>query len=67
MLFLVKGEIRIRHYMHDEDIIEHALNLVEAFDKYDAMAKFEKYYTDQTVDYDVSYYVRQVDVADTII
>lgn len=67
MLFLVKGTLRIRRYMADSDIVKNVSNLVEAFDSYDASDKFEKYYRDKTSEYDVSYYVGDVSVSETIL
>jgi hypothetical protein len=64
-LFLVTGEVEKSNYLGDssKSIIT---RLVEAFDNEDAELKFKNHYENKTKEYDVYYYVWNVESSSII-
>lgn len=65
MYFLVTATLETTHYM-SKSTKEDIMRLVEANDDVEAEQKFRKHFEDKRRDYDVSYWVQNVEVHETI-
>lgn len=65
MYFLVTARLEVTHYMANP-IKEGIMRLVDAIDENDAETKFRKHFEDRCRPHDVSYYVYNVEVHETI-
>lgn len=63
--FHVTAKVDVTHYM-GESVNYFKTHIVYALDKHEAEQKCIKYYEDRNSDYDVTYFVHSVTVADTI-
>lgn len=66
-VFLVEGKLTINYYMVDEPKVTTVKNLVVAVNEEEARSKFIQHYESKSSDYEVDYYVSNVDVLETII
>jgi hypothetical protein len=66
MLFLVSGEVTVRHYMRNDKETEIKTRLVEGIDAREAGQKFAEYYNDMTEEYCVYYYASAIDISEVI-
>ena len=66
MLYLVSGEINVSYYGHDGRYTKQRTRLVEADDELEAGGKFEKHFSDKSVEYEICYWANAIDVSSII-
>ncbi len=66
-LFLACGKIEKYDYDATDRIIIHDVRLVQADDCDDAKVKYYKYWNGKSKDYEVTYYVADIEMIETLI